>query len=161
MDYSETAFSNNFFDKVYTTESLSHSPDVIKTLKEFFRILKPGGRIALFEYTIAPDDKFSPHEKKMLDAVIGGSAMLGLKQFRHDQFPSVLRAAGFKNIETQDITTKVGPSFGRLHRLGKIPYLIVRALNAQKLFPNLTASYEYYKMAQRGLIRYCIFVARK
>lgn len=160
-DYSETKFPDNFFDAIYTTESLSHSPDVLKTLKEFFRILKSGGRIALFEYTIAMDDKFSPREKKMLDAVIRGSAMLGLKQFRHDKFPYVINAAGFKDIETLDITQNIKPSFNRLHRLGKIPYLIIRALSAQESFPNLTASYEYYKMAENGLFRYCIFIASK
>ncbi|PKL72590.1 hypothetical protein CVV26_01095 [Candidatus Kuenenbacteria bacterium HGW-Kuenenbacteria-1] len=48
--------------------------------------MKPGGKIALFEYTLAPNEKFSKLEMKMLDLVIEGSAMMGLKDFRHDQF---------------------------------------------------------------------------
>lgn len=35
MDYNKTKFSNNHFDCVYTTETLSHSIDIKKTLKNF------------------------------------------------------------------------------------------------------------------------------
>src|ERR1035437_6899403 len=69
MDYSATNFSANYFDAIYTTETLSHSPDIYKTLCEFLRILKPNGKITFFEYTLAPDEKFSEREKKMLDII--------------------------------------------------------------------------------------------
>src|SRR3989344_1292929 len=101
-DYSATNFPNNYFDAIYTTETLSHSPDIRKTLKEFFRILKPEGKIAFFEYTLAPDKEFSAWEKKMLNVVIDGSAMMGLKDFRHDQFPKIIQSIGFKNVKEQN-----------------------------------------------------------
>ena len=161
MDYAATNFKNNYFDAIYTTETLSHAPDVRKTLKEFLRILKPGGRIALFEYTIAEDKMLNGKEKKMLDTVISGAAMMGLKQFRHNKFPDTLRGVGFIKILEQDISKNVGPSFHRLHIMGRVPYKIVRALRLQKFFPNITASFEYYKLAEKGLIRYCIFTAKR
>jgi len=161
MDYSSTNFPDNYFDAIYTTETLSHSPDIRKTLNEFLRILKPGGKFALFEYTIAPDKKFSPWEKKMLDVVIEGSAMMGLKDFRHDQFTEVIKSVGFKNVKERDITENVLPSFYRLHKLSLWAYWFVKLFGLQKFLINTTAGYEYYKMATKGLLRYCIFTGNK
>ena len=161
MDYSATNFTDNYFDAIYTTETLSHSPDIRKTLKEFFRILKPGGKIALFEYTLAPDEKFSPWEKKMLDIVIDGSAMMGLKDFRHNKFTDVIKSAGFEKVKEQNITENIRPSFYRLHKLSIWPYKLVKLFGLQKFFINTTAGYEYYKMADKDLFRYCIFTGNK
>jgi len=161
MDYSDTNFPDNHFDAIYTTETLSHSPDIRKTLKEFFRILKPGGKISLFEYTLAPDEKFTEWEQKMLDVVINGSAMMGLKDFRHDQFPKVVESAGFVNVKEQNITENIRPSFYRLHKLSRWPYKFVKLFGLQNFFINTTAGYEYYKMTDKGLFRYCIFTGNK
>jgi sterol 24-C-methyltransferase len=161
MDYSATTFADNYFDAIYTTETLSHSPDIRKTLGEFFRILKPGGRLALFEYTVAPREKFSPQEIEIFDLVAEHSAMMGLKDFKHDQFVSVMQDAGFAHAKERNITKNVGPSFYRLHRISRVPYMIIRLLRLQKFFINTTAGYEYYKMAEKDLIRYCIFTATK
>ncbi|PIR86388.1 hypothetical protein COU13_01185 [Candidatus Kaiserbacteria bacterium CG10_big_fil_rev_8_21_14_0_10_43_70] len=161
MDYSETDFPNNHFESIYTTETLSHSPDIRKTLKEFLRILKPGGKIALFEYTLAPDEKFSKWEKKMLDIVIDGSAMMGLKDFRHDQFTKIMESVGFENVKEQNITENVRPSFHRLHKLSILPYKLVKFFRLQKFFINTTAGYEYYKMMNKELFRYGIFTGSK
>lgn len=161
MDYSGTNFPDNYFDAIYTTETLSHSPDIHKTLKEFIRVLKPGGKIALFEYTLAPDEKFSSGEKKMLDVVIDGSAMVGLKDFRHDKFTGTIKSVGFENVNEQNITENIRPSFYRLHKLSRLPYKFIKLFGLQKFFINTTAGYEYYKMADKGLFRYCIFTGNK
>ena len=154
-------FPDNYFDAIYTTETLSHSPNIRKTLKEFFRILKPGGRVAFFEYALAPDENFSAWERKMLDLVIEGSAMMGLKDFRHDKFTEFMQSVGFKNVKELNITENIRPSFYRLHKLSIWPYKLVKLLFLQKFFINITAGYEYYKMADKGLICYCIFTGNK
>ena len=161
MDYSATTFSDNYFDAIYTTETLSHSPDIRKTLKEMLRILKPGGRFAFFEYTLALDKEFTEWEMKMLNTVIEGSAMLGLKDFRHDKFPEIIKAIGFENVKEQNITDNIRPSFYRLHKLSILPYKIINLLGIQKQFTNTTAGYEYFKFIERGLFRYCIFTGNK
>jgi len=161
MDYSNTSFPDNHFDAIYTTETLSHSPDIRQTLREFFRILKPGGKIAFFEYTLAPDGDFSERDKEMLDIVIEGSAMMGLKDFRYGQFPEILKNTGFENPKEQNITENIRPSFYRLHKLSIWPYKFIKLFGLQKHFINTTAGYEYYKIADKGLIRYCIFTGNK
>ena len=161
MDYSNTTFRDNHFDAIYTIESFVHSPEAKKTLREFLRILKPGGRLVMFEYTIADDKEFTDWEKKIMDIVIEGSGMASLKNLRYDSFPKTLKEIGFESVEEQNITKYVGPSFERLHKLSIIPYFFVNLFGLQKNFINITAGYELYKIAKRGLIRYCIFTARK
>jgi sterol 24-C-methyltransferase len=85
MDYADLTFADESFDAIYTLESLSHATQLHTTLEEFHRVLKRGGKLALFEYTIANDDQFSASEQALLAAVIHASAMDGLKEFRHDR----------------------------------------------------------------------------
>jgi len=98
---------------------------------------------------------------KMLNIVIEGSAMMGLKDFRHDQFTEIIKGVGFEGVEEQNITENIRPSFYRLHKLSRLPYKIIKLLGLQKFFINTTAGYEYYKMADKGLFRYCIFTGSK
>lgn len=162
IDYSKTNFNNDHFDCIYTTETLSHSTDIKKTLKEFFRILKKDGRVAFFEYTLAEDKDFSESEIKILGKVAKGSAMAALKDFRHDKFQNVLSEAGFTNIKVENVSENAGPSLARLRKFAIIPYyLFVKPFGFQEKFPNASAAVEFYKMADKGLIRYNIFTAAK
>ena len=162
MDYSNTRFNDNQFDAIYTMESFVHSPTTIKTIQEFFRILKPGGRLALFEYTKAPDSKFSPQEKESLDLIIEGSAMASLNNMEHNSFSILLKKVGFKLIKEQDISQHFLPSIKKLNKLAKFPYyILIKPLSLQKNFINVTAAIEFYKMAKRGLVKYHIFTAIK
>jgi cyclopropane fatty-acyl-phospholipid synthase-like methyltransferase len=161
MDYLNTSFANDTFDAVYTIEALVHSPDAESTLKEFFRVLKPDGRLALFEYTIAQDSEFTDREMETLNNIIEGSAMLGLKSFRHDELPKTIKRIGFENAEEQDITLNVGPSWERLRRIAKKCYRLVKLFHLSKVFFNATVPIELHPIIERGLVRYCIFTARK
>ena len=160
-DYTQTNFPKNHFDSIFTLETLSHSPDLEKTLKGFLRILKTGGKVTFFEYTLTPDKDFSPWELKMLNIGIEGTAALGLKEFEHDKFPQYLKNIGFKNVKEQNITKNMLPSIGRLKRLATAPYFFIKLFGLQKYFVNATIAVEWYKLWKKGLVRYCIFTAEK
>lgn len=161
MDYSHTSFPDGRFDAIYTVETLSHSPDVGATLREFWRIIKPGGKIALFEYTLAPNDAFTPDERRVIDRMIAGSAVLGLRDFRHDRFTRTIANAGFTAVQDQNISVHIIPSLGRLRRIFLPFYAVVKILHLQKYFVNTTVAVELYPLAERDLVRYCIFTAEK
>lgn len=161
MDYSATNFPDNYFNAIYTTETLSHSPDIRRTLNEFLRILKPGGKVAFFEYTLASNEKFSEWERKILDVVIEGSAMMSLKDFLYDKSTWLIKSAGFENVNEQNITENILPSFYRLHKYSIWLYKFIKLFGLQRYFINTTAAYECYKMADKGLGQYCIFTGNK
>ncbi|HUZ25799.1 MAG TPA: methyltransferase domain-containing protein [Streptosporangiaceae bacterium] len=50
-DYQSIAYSDGSFDAVMAIESLLHVPDLSQVLGEFFRVLRPGGRLGLAECT--------------------------------------------------------------------------------------------------------------
>ena len=161
QDYSRTNFENKSFDGIFTVETLSHSPDVKKTLREFYRILKPGGKIALFEYTLAPDSKFSTEDMEKLDRGIVGTAALGLKEFRHDMFPKILTDIGFKNVREENTTKQFRPSLERLKNIAVVPYFFINLFKLKKFFVNTSLAVEWYDLVNKGLIRYCIFTGGK
>jgi len=160
-DYSNAGFSDNFFNKIFTLETLVHSPDLNKTLKEFHRILKIGGRLALFEYTISPLNEWSKYDRKILNIINTGSAMMSLNKMFHKTFKKYVKRLGFKIISDEDITDNIIPSLARFYRYAKIPYLFIKLFNLQKYFINTTAGVEFYKMGLKGLIKYRVFIAEK
>ena len=161
MDYSHTTFPDNHFGAIYTCETLVHSPDVRATLREFFRLLKKGGRVALFEYTLADDSDFSEQERDNLNKVCETAVMPGLKEIRNSQFEELLKDVGFRNITTEDITENVAPSVYRLKRFFVVPYFFVSLFHLQERFPNLMGVIEFTKMGEKRLMSYNIFTAEK
>lgn len=161
MDYSNTAFKDDHFDAIYTIETLVHSPDIRRTFKEFYRILRKGGRVAFFEYSIAEDGEFSSYELNILDMVIKSAGGFGLKDFRHNRCPQLLKESGFEKIMAEDITENVAPSVYRLKRFFIIPYFFAKVFHLQEKYVNLTGVIEFSKMGEKGLVRYNVFSAEK
>lgn len=161
MDYSSLEFPDNFFDAIYTSETLSHATDVQKVLCEFYRVLKPGGKIALLEYTLGEDNQFSFEDMNSLDRVIKGSAMFGLKSFRHNQFSGILTSVGFNNVVEKNITEYIRPSFERLYSKSKLFYKIINLFGLQDKFINISTPSLLLPLVNKDLVRYCIFSAEK
>lgn len=160
-DYSVLNFPNSHFDSIYTVEAFVHSDNLQKTLKEFYRLLKPKGKLTLFEYSISDAKEFSLKEKIMLDLIINETSCTALAKMKHGVLEGYLKKAGFKNIKTEDITDKILPSANRLYKYAKIPYLIINALKLQKTFINTTIAVEFYKFFVKRLARYNIYTVTK
>lgn len=161
MNYSATGFPDETFDAVFTLETLTHSPDVLTTLREFYRVLKSGGRLALFEYTISEDGFFSDQEMMILEMITAASAGEGFRQFRHDSFAGTITEASFRDVHAEDITQNIEPSFRRLRNISWLPYQWSKLRGTQHMHPNRTSAVEGYKMGKKGLIKYQIFTAVK
>jgi len=51
MDAQNLDFPDNSFDQVYTACTFCSVPDPVQGLREFLRVLKPGGELRMFEHT--------------------------------------------------------------------------------------------------------------
>jgi len=160
-DYSDTKFPDNYFNKIFTLETLVHSFNLHKTLGEFYRILKPGGRLVLFEYSRAYSHEFSEWENKMIGIINEGSAMTSFNNMYHDTFSNYIKEAGFAVLSDSDITAYMEPSLERFYRYAKIPYSIIKLLHLQHFFINTTAGVEFYKLIKKRLVKYRVFIAEK
>lgn len=161
MDYSKTKFKPNTFDAIYAVESFCHAANTAKTLKEFLQVLKPNGRLVIFDYTIAQDHKFSARERKSLNIVIEVAGMYSTKNMRIGEFTKTLEHSGFRAVKEQDITAHVFPSFRYLRYLSMPAYPLVKLFRMQKRFIDITIPNKLYIPIKKGLIRYCIFTAVK
>lgn len=161
MDYSKLKFDDEYFDAVYTQESLVHSTNTEKTLKEFYRVLKKGGGIALFEYTMANDDEFSPEELKIMNEMNYASAMYSLFYMRHDKFDKLISRIGFQDVKVENISRKVSPMLRFYQKFAKPIYYLVRAFGLTYKTPNLIAAAQMVKFGEKDLVRYNIFTAHK
>lgn len=60
LNYGDLPFGDRSFDGAYTMETLVHAFDHRQALRELGRVLKPGGALALFEYSVPPRSQMTP-----------------------------------------------------------------------------------------------------
>jgi len=159
MDYQSLAFPDEHFDGAYTMETLVHAPDSAAVLGELHRVLKPGGRLALFEYSMAPRRELTERQRWVFDTIIAESAMHGLPGFVHGRFPALLHAAGFRDVTVEDVSERMLPMLRRLSQIFWVPYQLSRPLRAQRRLVNALAAVEAYR--HRAVWRYNIVAAGK
>lgn len=157
MDYSQLIFPDAYFDGVYTQESLVHATDIERTIKELYRVLKPGGRAAFFEYSMADDSTFSYEELKTLTEMNHASAMHSFSQMRHGAFEKLLQGSGFKNVNVEIISAQVAPMLKRYEALVKLVYYPLKLIGLTRNMPNLVAAARMVSFGEKDLIRYNIF----
>jgi sterol 24-C-methyltransferase len=159
LDYAELPFRDQTFDGVYTMETLVHAFDHRQALRELRRVLRPGGRLVLFEYSVPPRDQLTREQREALDFVVEASAMRSLPRFVHGGFPAMVEEAGFVAVSSQEITARTTPMLRRLARICFLPYLLGRLLQIQENLLNCTAAVESYK--HRAGWRYNVVTASR
>ncbi|MHA1581793.1 MAG: class I SAM-dependent methyltransferase [Candidatus Baldrarchaeia archaeon] len=60
----ELPFKDNFFDRVSSIMSFHHFSDPVRSLKEMYRVLKPGGILVIADWT--RETTVAPHPKEQL-----------------------------------------------------------------------------------------------
>lgn len=110
-DYHHLPFPNSSFDGVYTMETLVHAHNYHQVLSEFFRVLRPGGRIVLFEYSIPALQAVPTPLRNLAERVIRNTGMASLPYFTHGAFPSILEHAGFEHAIAENVSKNVYESW--------------------------------------------------
>ena len=119
-DFLNTQFDDNTFDVVWAMEASCYAEDKRDFVKEAFRVLKPGGRIAIADgfvndVNLAPE-KMAQH-KANLEEWLDCWAIPNLagKQAIVDAFAE----AGFEDGKFDDVSEKVVPSSVKLSRTAR------------------------------------------
>lgn len=160
QDYAKTSFADNTFDRIYTTESLSHAKSVEQVLREFYRILKPGGLLVCAEYEM--DHKnFDDETKRLAELIKERAAIYAIYQFGKGEFEHSLSDAGFKLKNVVDWTSGVKPSFDRLRRLAKPFARLVKTMRQEHRFVNITAAAMYANGVENMIFAYKVYVSEK
>ncbi|QVJ02387.1 methyltransferase domain-containing protein [Nocardiopsis eucommiae] len=102
-DYASLDFPDGSFDAVLALETLQYANDLDQVLREFHRVLRPGGRLSFSDFSLE-----SAHDPERIDTF---AASLGLSVLPTlDEWLRHLRDAGFEVEEY----TQCGPRvFGR------------------------------------------------
>jgi SAM-dependent methyltransferase len=158
------SFPDACFDVAVAIESISHSSDKPRVLREILRILKPGGRVVIADgYFGKSKSALSDFEKSVADSCFKGVHVPPLPEKK--EFEGFLKNVGFFEIEWFDKTQAILPISKRVHNLAKIILPIsrilrifgIRALSADHLRAFLNQYYAW----KDGLGVYGIFRAKK
>ncbi|CAG8957295.1 hypothetical protein HYFRA_00010718 [Hymenoscyphus fraxineus] len=160
MDYHHLdAFEEATFDGAYTMETFVHATDPEVVLAGFFRVLKPGGSMVLFEYEHSNLSAAPNGLKNTWKEINKYSAMPFYDSNDQGTLEQLLKKTGFVDVVVQDYTTNVTPMLRLFFVLAYIPYLIVRLFGLQAYFVNIAAGVEGYRSI--GYARYVAVSAKK
>ncbi len=137
------------YDGVYTMETFVHATDPEAVLAGFHRVLRPGGRIALFEYDHNLDDASTPGDlaESMRQINIHAAMPTNMRSIP-GLYKQMLEDVGFRDVVVRDYSENIRPMLMLFWILAWIPFFFVRLFRLEKYFINTVAGYQGYRGQQ-------------
>lgn len=139
------AFKDNCLDGIYTMETLVHSTNPAYVLREFLRLLKPGGRIALHEYDHIDLPKAPKDLAYSMEKVNRYAAMPANASFNTNVLRTLLEETGFEDVHLIDMSENIVPMLRLFYIFAILPYYIFKFLGIEDRFVNTIAGAQAYK----------------
>lgn len=158
-DYTTFVKSDNYFDAIYTMETMVHVKNTQKALDKFYKILKPNGKLVMFEYSYAGKDGMPGAAYSALTRVNRLAAMPGFQKFTHGKLESLLNERGYVAVESEDISENILPMLKAFSIMAYLPCKAASFFNPNHKMANVMSAVEFYKY--RDYIHYNVISARK
>lgn len=157
--YQDLPFEASTFDHVYTMETFVHSPDPVGGMEEFYRVVRPGGTVVMFEYSSTPKERLEPDSFAALKRVCELAAMPGWIELTHGRLEELARRVGFSVVSAENITGNMLPMLRAFSVLARGPWLVLGLAGQQQRAVNVMSAVEMYKHLDAWA--YNIYVLRR
>ncbi|PWA02580.1 hypothetical protein BB558_001277 [Smittium angustum] len=102
-DFLDIPFPENTFDSVYAIEATCHAPEPYLVYKEIFKVLKPGGYAAIYEWcTMDGYNPEDPEQKRIITRIEYGNSLP--KLYSTKECIEAFKKAGFEIISGEDLS---------------------------------------------------------
>ncbi|MFI0262408.1 class I SAM-dependent methyltransferase [Streptomyces sp. NPDC017056] len=158
-DYAAPAFPEESFDAVYTMETLVHAAEAETALRQFHRVLKPGGRLVMFEYVRESDDRLHPSAAELFRQLNTWAAMPSFQRFTYGTLERLTSEAGFSDVRAEDISRHMWPMLKCFAAIARAPYAAAKAAGLHRHTVNSMSAVEFWRL--RAFWRYEVHSAVK
>ena len=152
-DYMDVPLADGRFDAAYSFEAICHAPDRHRCLSEIWRLLKPGGRIALTEWCLT--DRFDARDPIHGDIRARVEFANATPQLPTTSgFIAAVQAAGFEVLSSRDQALDSDPDFPWYRALqGRDLSLasLARVPAGRRFTATATALLEWLRIAPAGI----------
>ncbi len=136
------------YDGAYTMETFVHATDPEAVLAGFYRVLRPGGRVALFEYDHVLDVSSPSGLAESMAQINTYAAMPTNTRSTPGLYKRMLEDAGFHDVVVRDYSENIRPMLMLFWLLAGIPFFFVRLFRLEKYFINTVAGFQGYRGQQ-------------
>jgi tocopherol O-methyltransferase len=162
-DYCDTPFEDESFDVVWACESLCHAPEKDAFYREAYRLLRPGGRLVIAEYTRLRRPLPEKGETLLLSWLNRWAIPdISTAEEHHTQ----AEQAGFQAVQIRDYTPYAWVSLKNLHKISRrwlwANYLLYGlGIRSRAQHHNIIGSIRQFQALRQGWWFYAVITARK